>query len=311
MAVSFRSIFTNKNPISSLIPFSPTHFPKPPISPFPPLNSRPHLPNYAFLTCQSPVSPLRKATASFNFDDLLSNLEFLSLTISAAVSLYAAVSYGLQKGAVLWWFRSKVFVWQCVVLVASVVVGAVIRRRQWRRACGPGFSKGANLLRRVEKLEEDLRSSASLIRALSRQLEKLGVRVRAARKSLKEPIFELMANRRIANLLEKNQEGYSLETAALARKNSEVTRALAAREDVLEKELGEIHTVLLAMQEQQEKVLNLILATGKARNLLNSKPTQTIDPNKPEASNSSSMAGEQNTEISNKLENLDVANASQ
>ncbi|XP_042039144.1 uncharacterized protein LOC121784932 [Salvia splendens] len=290
MAVSFRSIFTNKNPISSLIPFSPTHFPKPPISPFPPLNSRPHLPNYAFLTCQSPVSPLRKATASFNFDDLLSNLEFLSLTISAAVSLYAAVSYGLQKGAVLWWFRSKVFVWQCVVLVASVVVGAVIRRRQWRRACGPGFSKGANLLRRVEKLEEDLRSSASLIRALSRQLEKLGVRVRAARKSLKEPIFE---------------------TAALARKNSEVTRALAAREDVLEKELGEIHTVLLAMQEQQEKVLNLILATGKARNLLNSKPTQTIDPNKPEASNSSSMAGEQNTEISNKLENLDVANASQ
>ncbi|KAG6385749.1 hypothetical protein SASPL_154627 [Salvia splendens] len=306
MAVSFRSIFTSKNPISSLIPFSPTHFPKPPISPFPPLNTRPHLPNYAFLTCQSPVSTLRKATASFgdlqidgskgagsstlNFDDLLFNLEFLSLTISAAVSLYAAVSYGLQKGAVLWWFRSKVFVWQCVVLVASVVIGAVIRRRQWRRACGPGFSKGANLLRRVEILEEDLRSSASLIRALSRQLEKLGVQVRATQKSLKEPIFE---------------------TAALARKNSEVARALAAREDFLEKELGEIHTVLLAMQEQQEKVLNLILAAGKARNLLNSKATQTIDPNKPEASNSSSMAGEQNTEISNKLETLDVANASQ
>ncbi|KAG6384875.1 hypothetical protein SASPL_153695 [Salvia splendens] len=302
MAVSFRTIFTNKNPISSLIPFSPTHFPKPPISPFQPLNSRPHLPNYAFLTCQSRVSPLRKATASFgdlqidgskgagsstfNFDDLLCNLEFLSLTISAAVSLYAAVSFGLQKGAVLGWFGSKVFVWQCVVLVASVVVGAVIRRRQWRRVCGPGFSKGANLLRRVEKLEEDLRSSASLIRFLSRQLEKLDVRVRAARKSLKEPIFE---------------------TAALARKNSEVTRALAAREDVLEKELGEIHTVLLAMQ----KVLNLILATGKARHLLNSKPTQTISPNKPEASNSSSMDGEQNTEIGNKLETLDVANASQ
>ncbi|XP_047969765.1 uncharacterized protein LOC125213325 [Salvia hispanica] len=307
MAVSFRSIFTNKNPISSLIPFSPTHFPKPPISPFPTLNSRPHLPNYAFLTCQSRVFPLRKATASFgdlqidcgkggagsstfNFDDLLSNLEFLSLTISAAVSLYAAVSFGLQKGALLWWIGSKVFVWQCVVLVASVVVGAVIRRRQSRRVCGPGFSKGANLLGRVEKLEEDLRSSASLIQALSRQLEKLGVRVRAARKSLKEPIFE---------------------TAALARKNSEVTRALAAREDVLEKELGEIHTVLLAMQEQQEKVLNLILATGKARNLLNSKPTQIINPNKPEASNSSSMDSEHNTEISNKLETLDVANASQ
>ncbi|KAL1568063.1 hypothetical protein AAHA92_03470 [Salvia divinorum] len=308
MAVAFRSIFTNKNPISSLIPFSPTHFPKPPISPCLPPISRPHLPSYVFLTCQSRVSPLRKATASFddlytqidgskgagsstfNFDDLLSNFEFLSLTISAAVSLYAAVSYGLQKGAVLGWLGSKVFVWQCVVLVASVVVGAVIRRRQWRRVCGPGSSKGANLLSRVEKLEVDLRSSATLIRVLSRQLEKLSARVRAARKSLKEPIFE---------------------TAALARKNSEVTRALAAREDVLEKELSEIHNVLLAMQEQQEKVLNLILATGKARNLLNSKPTQTINHNKPEASNSSSMAREQNTEIKNKIETLDVANASQ
>ena len=44
---------------------------------------------------------------------------------------------------------------------------------------------------------------------------------------------------------------FQSQTAALARKNSEVTRALAAREDVLEKELGEIHTVLLAMQVLQ------------------------------------------------------------
>lgn len=39
-----------------------------------------------------------------------------------------------------------------------------------------------------------------------------------------------------------------LQTAALAQKNSEATRALAMQEDILEKELGEIQKVLLAMQ---------------------------------------------------------------
>lgn len=39
-----------------------------------------------------------------------------------------------------------------------------------------------------------------------------------------------------------------MQTAALAQKNSEATRALAMQEDILEKELGEIQKVLLAMQ---------------------------------------------------------------
>ena len=39
-----------------------------------------------------------------------------------------------------------------------------------------------------------------------------------------------------------------VKTAALAQKNSEATRALAIQEDMLEKELGEIQKVLLAMQ---------------------------------------------------------------
>ncbi|KAH6822051.1 transmembrane protein [Perilla frutescens var. hirtella] len=226
----------------------------------------------------------------FNFDDFLSIFEFLSLASSAAISLYVAVSCGVQKGAGFGWAGSKIFVWQCVVLVASVVVGTVIRRRQWRRVCGAGFSKGANLLRRVEKLEEDLRSSATLIRVLSRQLEKLGIRVRATRQALKDPISE---------------------TAALAQKNSEVTRALAAHEDILEKELGEIQNVLLAMQDQQQKQLELILAIGKARNLFNTQHVQTKDQTPPEASNSSVDAdGEQNLEI-NQIETLGVAKASQ
>lgn len=37
-------------------------------------------------------------------------------------------------------------------------------------------------------------------------------------------------------------------TAALAQKNSEATRALVVQSDILEKELGEIQKVLLAMQ---------------------------------------------------------------
>lgn len=48
-----------------------------------------------------------------------------------------------------------------------------------------------NLLERIEKLEEDLRSSATVVRVLSRQLEKLGVRFRVTRKGLKDPIAEV------------------------------------------------------------------------------------------------------------------------
>lgn len=206
MALTFRSIFTNKNSSisSSLIPFPPTHFPKKLNSPVFPLNSRPHLPIRLFLTFKSRVSPLTRASASSddvygqiedgkgtNVDDFLSAVEFLSLTFSAAISLYAAVSFGARKGGVLGWAGNKVYVWQCAVIAVSVVVGAVIRRRQWRRVCGGGFSKGANLLSRVEKLEEDLRSSATLIRVLSRQLEKLGIRVRDTRKALKDPISQV------------------------------------------------------------------------------------------------------------------------
>ncbi|KAE8715798.1 UDP-glycosyltransferase 85A2 [Hibiscus syriacus] len=111
------------------------------------------------------------------------------------------------------------------------------RKRQWRRICvetDKAGGKGVNLVGRIEKLEEDLKSSVTIIRVLSRQLEKLGVRFRAA---------------------------------AFAQKNSETTRALAAQEDILEKELKEIQNVLLAMQEQQQKQLELILAIAKSGKL--------------------------------------------
>uniref|UniRef100_J3MTY7 Uncharacterized protein n=1 Tax=Oryza brachyantha TaxID=4533 RepID=J3MTY7_ORYBR len=105
---------------------------------------------------------------------------------------------------------------------------------------------------RIGKVEESVRGvvAAGGVGVLSRTVEKLGVRFRVLRRTLRDPI---------------NQ------TATLAQKNSEATRVLAAKEDFLEKELGEIQKVLFVMQEQQQKQLELILAIGEARSILNDK----------------------------------------
>lgn len=156
-----------------------------------------------------------------------------------------------SRNAVLGEIGKRVMACGALGLVAGVVIGAWMRRRQWRRICKESArGERLNLIERIEKLEEDLKSSATIIRVLSRQLEKLGIRFRVTRKALKQPIDE---------------------TAALAQKNSEATRALAAQEDILEKELGEIQKVLLAMQEQQQKQLELILAIGKTGKLWETK----------------------------------------
>ncbi|KAK4430559.1 hypothetical protein Salat_1356600 [Sesamum alatum] len=296
MSLTLQTIYWNKNPTSSPASLYLTRLLKSVNLSFLAINSRTRIPNHRFLTSQCHVFSLTKIKASlnepystsqtqvngsgstlnhFSFDAFLSTLEFLSLASSAAISVYVALSSGVQQGGVLGRVGSKILVWQRVVLVSSVVVGAVIRRRQWRRICGAGFSRGSvsygvNLFGRVEKLEEDLRSSATIIRILSRQLEKLGIRVRVTRKALQEPIAE---------------------TAALAQKNSEATRALAVQEDILEKELGEIQKVLLAMQEQQQKQLELILAIGKAGKLWETQRLQTKDKNSSETSKPAAVDG--------------------
>ncbi|KAA8530828.1 hypothetical protein F0562_005548 [Nyssa sinensis] len=192
---------------------------------------------------------------SLNFDAFLAVAEFLCLASSAFISIGLAVNSAVSSSLkpVFVWLGNTVFLLQFVLLVGAVAIGASIRRRQWKRICKDSSktgSSGVNLVERIEKLEEDLRSSATIIRVLSRQLEKLGIRFRVTRKALKEPIAE---------------------TAALAQKNSEATRALAVQEDILEKELGEIQKVLLAMQEQQQKQLELILAIAKSGKLLESR----------------------------------------
>ncbi|CAN4126721.1 unnamed protein product [Withania somnifera] len=237
---------------------------------------KPHLSEIEFLQCKVKAFDSKGAvngtingqsSAEFeyelNLDALLSILEFLCLLSSAAVGICFAVNswfVGSQK-----WLGNRVLGVQCVVLVGGVIIGSVIRRRQWKRICMSNFSrygsggglKGVNLLERIEKVEEDLRSSATIIRVLSRQLEKLGIRFRVTRKTLKDPITE---------------------TATLAQKNSEGTRALALQGERLEKELGEIQKVLLAMQDQQHKQLELILAIGKTGKLFENKRGPSQDP---------------------------------
>ncbi|KDP29713.1 hypothetical protein JCGZ_18648 [Jatropha curcas] len=192
----------------------------------------------------------------FNLDAFLSIAEILCIISSAVVTVcYAVNSTFLSSKRTVFAVigSNRALAWGLVVMMGGVLIGALIRKRQWLRFCRVTVREGresVNLVERIEKLEEDLRSSATIIRVLSRQLEKLGIRFRVTRKALKEPIAE---------------------TAALAKKNSEATRALAMQEDILEKELGEIQKVLLAMQEQQEKQLELILAIGKSGKLWESR----------------------------------------
>ncbi|XP_061344901.1 uncharacterized protein LOC133290801 [Gastrolobium bilobum] len=196
------------------------------------------------------------------FDSLLSFLELSCLLSSAGVAVIAC-----WKKELLAAIGSRAALLGILMLVVGVLSGAWIRRRQWSRVCRETVKDGleVNLLERIEKLEEDLRSSATVVRVLSRQLEKLGIRFRVTRKALKEPITE---------------------TAALAQKNSEAARSLAMQSDILEKELGEIQQVLLAMQEQQRKQLDLILAIGKAGKLWESKRKTSEEHDTLEISNS-------------------------
>ncbi|XP_027366014.1 uncharacterized protein LOC113872569 [Abrus precatorius] len=241
---------TNRNCILSLsfIALRPLHL-NTPI-----LNLKPFTPNRftSFTTYADPFHIRSQHVAGdSNFDSLLSLLELLCLLSTAVVSATVAVIAASKKEP-LATIGNRASPWAVTLLVVGVLIGAWIRRRQWRRVCMKTVKDGleVNLLERIEKLEEDLRSSATVVRVLSRQLEKLGIRFRVTRKALKDPITE---------------------TAALAQKNSEAARALAVQSDILEKELGEIQQVLLAMQEQQRKQLDLILAIGKAGKLWESK----------------------------------------
>lgn len=135
--------------------------------------------------------------SSLNLDSILSLVEFLCLASSAIVSVCFAVNSVVsnQQKSVMVVLGNRILLWQAVALMGGVVVGSWIRRRQWRRICKDTTKPGnerLNSVERMEKMEEDLRSLATLVRVMSRQLEKLGIRFRVTRKALKQPIDEVM-----------------------------------------------------------------------------------------------------------------------
>ncbi|PKA50774.1 hypothetical protein AXF42_Ash017653 [Apostasia shenzhenica] len=218
----------------------------------------------------------REVQGELSMDAFLSAAEILCVLPPSIVSIGFLVGLVAPGAPKLFQLSvgNAVFAWQFFLLASAVAIGGLIRRRQWRRICWENErAKGVDLIARIEKVEQDVKSSATIVRALSRQLEKIGIRFRLTRKALKEPIAE---------------------TAALAHKNSEATRALAMQEDILEKELTEIQKVLLAIQDQQQKQLDLILAIAKAGRLLDSKPSSAPILGKKEGQELETLGAENN-----------------
>lgn len=145
--------------------------------------------------------------------------------------------------------KLSISTWQVLPLWGAILLNVILRARQWqvpsKRGTGVasdsnrGLSDFTSMIKRVQQLEEDVQNTVTTSRVLSRHLEKLGVRFRVTRRSLRDPIQEM---------------------AVVTQKTSEVVSALAQRQDVLEIELQELQQVLLAMQEQQAKQLALISA---------------------------------------------------
>ncbi|XP_058781550.1 uncharacterized protein LOC131655760 [Vicia villosa] len=185
--------------------------------------------NQFHLQLRQPECDIQKRVVSsdLNFDSILSAVELSCLVSSAIFS--AALTVNGSKNWLMMVSGNRVnAVWGVLILVGGVAAGVLLRRRQWK-------SMEGGLMERVEKLEDDLRKTVRVIRILSRHVEKLGKRLWVP----KEPITQ---------------------SADLAQKNSEATRAIAVKYEILEKEIHEIQKVLLALQEQQQKQFDLILS---------------------------------------------------
>lgn len=90
------------------------------------------------------------------------------------------------------------FVVQYVLLVGAVAIGSLIRRRQWGRLCqvggggdGGAAARGVDFAGRIGEVEESVRGVVAAVGVLSRTVEKLGVRFRVLRRTLRDPINEV------------------------------------------------------------------------------------------------------------------------
>jgi len=175
----------------SLFPSRPLHL-NTPILNLKPL-STPH--RFTSYTVHSNSFPRRSqiSVADSNFDSFLSFLELSALLSSLIVSFNVAVT-AIWKKELYLAIGNRIAPLSLLLLVVGVLTGALIRRRKWRETVlngGVSVSE-VEFLQRIEKLEEDLKSNATVVRVLSRQLEKLGIRFRVTRKGLKEPITEVI-----------------------------------------------------------------------------------------------------------------------
>ncbi|MCO5611181.1 hypothetical protein L7F22_065431 [Adiantum nelumboides] len=88
-------------------------------------------------------------------------------------------------------------VWQTFFLLAALIINSILRARQWQsrghfmNSTSKLVVADSNVEGRVLKLEEDIASSVTIIRVLSKQLEKLAVRFRVTRQTLRDPIQEV------------------------------------------------------------------------------------------------------------------------
>eukprot|EP00897_Mesotaenium_endlicherianum_P008928 jgi/Mesen1/8063/ME000432S07354 len=126
--------------------------------------------------------------------------------------------------------------WQIVPLCAALLIDAVLRIMSWR---GGGLAGRERVVesrgerappagqQRMAEMEEHVGTTVRLLRAMSRQMEKLGVRFRVARRTLRDSLKE---------------------TAGLAGQTAGIVEILAARSERLEKELAGTQQVLLATQ---------------------------------------------------------------
>ncbi|GBG65415.1 hypothetical protein CBR_g50776 [Chara braunii] len=111
---------------------------------------------------------------------------------------------------------------------------------------------GGDLLTRVSRVEDELQTMVKITRMLSRQLEKLGVRFRVTRRTLRDPIME---------------------TSDRSLRNAALITILSSRADRLEKEMAETQQLLLAMQEQAARQLD-VLASAVSKTLQNQRVIQ-------------------------------------
>ena len=141
--------------------------------------------------------PVRRRGA-FGLDAFLSAAELLCLAPPAICSLVCAARLVFSPSSAgagpLPLADGRLLVLQYVLLVGAVAIGSLIRRRQsgrLRPPSGAAERAGVGLVERMDKVEDSVRGMVAAVGVLSRTVEKLSVRFRVLRRTLRDPISEV------------------------------------------------------------------------------------------------------------------------